>query len=155
SRDTGRKFAGETLKYEAKLSKMVLSFAVADLTFTATESPDNAGLMIRAEATSKGTLASLFHYTFLQQINSNVDLNQFRAAKTEKHDVQKERVRDSEAVFDYSQKRVTYVETDPKDTMRAPRRIASDISNPSYDLVSAIYYLRLQDLSVGKKFEVE
>ena len=155
TQDAGRRFVGETLKYEGKLNWMKLSFAVADLTFTASEAPDNSGLAIRAEATSKGTLTSLFHYSFVQQINSNVDLNEFRSAKTEKHDVQKDRVRDSEAVFDYAQKRVTYVETDPKDTMRAPRRIASDISNPSYDIVSAIYYMRLLDLALGKSFTVE
>ena len=151
----GRRFVGETLTYDGKLNWMALSFSIADLTFSGSESPDGSGLLIRAEATSRGTLTSLFHFSFLQQINSNVDLAGFRAAKTEKHDVQKERVRDSQAVFDYTQKRVTYVETDPKDTMRAPRRIASDISDPSYDLVSAIYYLRLQDLAVGKTFNVE
>jgi len=153
--EAGRRFAGETLKYEGKLNWMAMSFAIADLNFSASESPDSSGLMIKAEATSKGTLTSLLHFSFLQQINSNVDLAGFRAAKTEKHDVQKERVRDSQALFDYAQKRVTYVETDPKDTMRAPRRIASDISDPSYDLVSAIYYIRLQDLAVGKTFAVE
>jgi len=154
-REAGRRFAGETLTYEGKLKMMAVSFAVADLTFTGSESPDSSGLVIRAEATSKGTLASMFHFSFLQQINSNIDLADFRAAKTEKHDVQKDRVRDSQAVFDYTQRRVTYVETDPKDTMRAPRRIASDITDPSYDLVSAIYYIRLQDLAVGKTFNVE
>ncbi|MFL6373091.1 MAG: DUF3108 domain-containing protein [Pyrinomonadaceae bacterium] len=154
-REAGRRFVGESLTYEGKLNMMALSFSVADLTFTANESPDNSGLLIRAEATSKGTLTSLFHYSFLQQIDSNVDLAGFRVAKTDKHDVQKERVRDSQAVFDYTQKRVTYVETDPKDAMRAPRRIASDITDPSYDLVSAIYYVRLQDLSVGKTFNIE
>jgi hypothetical protein len=154
-REAGRRFAGETLTYEGKLKVMAMSFAVADLTFDGTESPDNSGLLIKAEATSKGTLASMFHFSFLQQVNSSIDLTGFRAAKTDKHDVQKDRVRDSQAVFDYTQKRVTYVETDPKDTMRAPRRIASDISDPSYDLVSAIYYIRLQDLAVGKTFTVE
>ena len=153
--EAGRRFAGEKLTYEGKLNWMALSFAVADLSFTGSESPDSAGLLIKAEATSKGTLTSLFHYSFLQQIDSNVDLAGFRAAKTQKHDVQKDRVRDSQAIFDYPQKRVTYIETDPNDTMRAPRRIASDISDPSYDLVSAIYYIRLQDLAVGKNFSVE
>jgi hypothetical protein len=151
----GRRFAGEKLVYDGKVSKFAMSFSVAELTFTASEVADSGDLLIKAEAVSKGTLTSLFKFSFLQQINSNVDLDDFRAARTEKHDVQKERIRDSEAVFDYAQKRVTFVETDPKDTMRPPRRIASDISDPSHDLVSAIYFMRLQDLSVGKKFDVE
>lgn len=154
-REAGRRFAGEALKYEGKLNWMALSFAVADLNFSASESPDGSGLFIKAEATSKGALTSLFHFSFLQQINSNVDLVDFRSVKTEKHDVQKERVRDSQALFDYTQKRVTYIETDPQDAMRSPRRIASDISDPSHDLVSAVYYIRMQDLAVGKTFTVE
>jgi hypothetical protein len=153
--DAGRKFAGERLVYDGKISRMKFTFSVAELTFTATDDPQNDGLLIKAEAVSKGTLLSLFRFSFLQQINSNVDLAGFKATRTDKHDVQKERVRDSEAVFDYQQRRVTFVETDPTDKMRAPRRIASGISDPSYDLVSAIYYLRLQDLAVGKRFELE
>jgi len=151
----GKRFAGEELTYEGKISKMKISFSVAQLTFTAKQIAGSDDLLIKAEAVSKGTLTSLFHFSFLQQINSNVDLADFRASRTQKHDVQKERVRDSEAVFDYAQKRVTFVETDPKDNMRPPRRIASDISDPSHDLVSSIYFMRLQDLSVGKRFEVE
>ena len=149
-----RRFAGEKLVYDGKISKMKLSFSIAELTFTASETPSN-DLMVRAEAVSKGTLLSLFRFSFLQQINSNIDVDGFRSVRTDKHDVQKERVRDSEAVFDYDQKRVTFVETDPKDRMRAPRRIASGINDPSYDLVSAIYYIRQADLAVGKRFQVE
>jgi len=150
-----RRFGGETLKYDGKLNWMKISFSVADLTFTTTESLDGRTMQIRAEAVSKGTLTSLVHYSFVQEINSNVDLGEFRAARTEKHDVQKDRVRDSEAVFDYSQRRVTFVETDPKDKMRAPRRIASNISDPTHDIVSGIYFLRLVDMSVGKTFVIE
>jgi len=150
-----RRFVGETLTYDGKLNWMKLSFSVADLTFTTTESADGTAMQIRAEAVSKGTLTNLVHYSFLQQINSDVDLNGFRAAKTAKHDVQKERVRDSEAIFDYSQNRVTFVETDPKDQMRAPRRIASDITSPTHDIVSGIYFLRSLDLGLGKTFVIE
>jgi hypothetical protein len=153
--DAGRKFAGERLVYDGKISKMKFTFSVAEITFTAADDPQNDGLLIKAEAVSKGTLLSLFRYSFLQQINSNIDLAGFKATRTDKHDVQKERVRDSEAVFDYAQRRVTFVETDPKDKMRAPRRIASGISDPSYDLVSVIYYIRLQELAIGKRFDLE
>jgi len=152
---SSRQFGGETLRYEGKLNWMKISFSVADLTFTTSESPDGRSLQIKAEAVSKGTLTSLVHYSFVQQIDSSVDLNDFRAARTQKHDVQKERVRDSDAVFDYTQRRVTFVETDPKDKMRAPRRIASDITSPTHDIVSSIYYLRMLDMAVGKTFGVQ
>ncbi|CAN5550025.1 hypothetical protein BH10ACI2_BH10ACI2_09220 [soil metagenome] len=150
----GRMFAGETLKYDGKLNKIINGISVAELTFTATSAPDSNDLLVKSEATSKGTLLKLFRFSFLQQYESTVDLSTFKILKTTKHDVQKDRVRDSEAIFDYKQKRVIYVETDPKDRNRPPRRIASEIGDHLTDMVSAIYSLRLQPLSVGKRFDI-
>ncbi|MBK8465276.1 MAG: DUF3108 domain-containing protein [Chloracidobacterium sp.] len=147
-----RMFDGETLKYEGKGSKYKLSMAVADLTFSAVATPNSNELVIKSEAVSKGSLLKLFRYSFLQQYQSTVDLDTFRILKTTKHDVQKERVRDSEAKFDYAAKRVSFVETDPKDAMRPPRRIASEIGDQLYDMISAIYGVRMLPLAVGKKF---
>jgi len=147
-------FDGETLKFEGKGSKYKLSMTVADLTFTVAASPNSNDLVIRSEAVSKGSLLKLFRYSFLQQYGSTVDIDSFRILKTTKHDVQKERVRDSEAIFDYKQKRVSFTETDPKDAMRPPRRIASEIGDQLYDMISAIYGVRMLPLAVGKKFEL-
>lgn len=149
----GQMFAGETLVYDGKLKKFLRGLSIAELTFTATANPDSNELVVRSQAVSKGTLLKLFRYSFLQQYESTVDLGKFRTLKTTKHDVQKERVRDSEAIFDYEQKRVTFVETDPKDPMRPPRRIASEIGDEMYDMISAIYAVRLLPLVVGKRFE--
>lgn len=150
---SARMFDGETLKYDGKGSKYKLSMTVADLTFSASASPNSNSLVIKSEAISKGSLLKLFRYSFLQQYQSTVDLDTFRILKTTKHDVQKERVRDSEATFDYKTKRVSYIETDPKDPMRPPRRIASEIGDQLYDMISAIYAVRMLPLAVGKKFE--
>jgi hypothetical protein len=49
---------------------------------------------------------------------------------------------------------VTYVETDPRDPVRAPRKIASEITDNTHDLISAVYSLRLLPLAVGKSFDV-
>lgn len=150
----GRIFAGEQLKLEGKFSK-VLSFSIADLTFNTSLAANGNDLIIRGEAVSKGTLTRLFRFSFLQQYESTVDLNGFRILKTTKHDVQRERVRDSEALFDYGQHRVTFVETDPKDSTRPPRRIASEIGDTMNDMVSAIYVLRLMPLKVGDRFTLK
>jgi Protein of unknown function (DUF3108) len=146
-------FAGETLKYEGKVNKILRGISVAELTFNAIIPPDSDELLIRGEAMSKGTLLRLFRYSFLQQYDSTVDTKTFRITKTAKHDVQKERVRDSEAIFDYKDKRVTYIETDPKDPMRPPRRIASEIGDQVYDMITAIYALRTLPLVVGQRHE--
>ena len=146
--------SGETLTYEGKISRFALTLSVADIVFTADQVPDSPNYRIRAKATSKGTLLKLFRFSFLQDYESLVDFGARRVIKTTKHDVQKERIRDSIADFDYTQNRVTYIETDPNDANRPPRRIASKIEAPMYDLVTGIYTIRAMDLSVGKSFDI-
>ena len=145
-------FSGETLKYEGKINKILRGIPVADLTFSAAPVGANE-LTVRSEAKSKGTLLKLIGYSFLQQYESTLDIEKFRILKTTKHDVQKQRVRDSEALFNYKDKMVSFVETDPKDRMRPPRRIASEIGEQMYDMISAVYAVRLMPLTVGKKYE--
>ena len=144
---------GEELVYEGKLSKIIRGISVAELTFTIGEDAEKNNFLISAEARSKGTLLKLFRFSFLQKIDSTVDREQFFAEKTVKVDVQKERVRNSEALFDYDENRVTYVETDPKDPMRPPRTIASELAGETHALIS-VYQLRLMPLKVGDKFDI-
>ena len=145
---------GEQLSYEGKLSKIIQGIAVADLHFTLQRMPNSEDFLIKAEAKSKGSLLKLFRFSFLQELQSSIDADEFRAIRTVKHDVQKERVRNSEATFDYGERRVTYVETDPNEPMKPPRRIASEIDDVSHDLISGLYSLRLIPLVVGKTFRI-
>ncbi|MFZ1701653.1 MAG: DUF3108 domain-containing protein [Pyrinomonadaceae bacterium] len=153
--DAVKMFAGEKLVFEGKISRLKLSVTVAELTFEAAHNASDNELVIKTVAESKGTLLKLFRFSFLQNYESTIDPANNRILKTIKHDVQKERVRDSEALFDYTERRVTWFETDPKDENRPPRRIASEIAGPMHDMVSAIYAVRLQkDLAIGKRFEL-
>jgi len=145
---------GEVLTYEGKVSKIIQGIAVADMTFTFTNAPDSDDYLIKTEARSKGSLLKIFRYSFLQQYESTVEKRNFRILKTVKHDEQKERIRDSEAVFDYENKQVTFSEINPKDLMRPPRKIASEIKTEVHDMVSGIYALRMMPLAVGKVFEI-
>ena len=145
---------GETITYEGKVSKIIQGIAVADLTFTVDRAAD-ADYLIKAEARSKGSLLKLFRFSFLQRLETTVDDSGFRVTRTVKHDVQKDRVRDSEALFNYGDKRVTYTEVDPKDPMRPPRKIASEIEGTTHDLVSGVYTLRMLPLAVGKTFHLQ
>lgn len=144
---------GETLVYEASVRKF-LSGDVADLTFTVGGSATPGTIEINADAKSKGTLLKLARYSFLYKFTSNIDTAAWRIISTERTTTEKERQRTGEAKFDYQEKRVTYVETDPANPMRPPRKIASGIDDDTQDVVSAIYSLRLVPLSIGKRFEV-
>ena len=145
---------GETITYEGKVSRVIQGIAVADLTFTV-DRVEGQDFLIKAEAKSKGTLLRLFRFSFLQRFESTIDDNNFRVVRTVKHDVQKDRVRDSEAEFNYGDKRVTWTETDPKEPMKPPRKIASEIDGSTHDLISGVYSLRILPLAVGKTFNLK
>lgn len=131
---------GEVFEYEGKLSKIIQGISVADLKFEVRRVPETDNFLIKTEAVSKGTLMRLFRFSFLQQYESIVDARLMRILKTTKHDVQKDRVRDGIAEFDYAEGRVRYVETDPKDPNRPPRRIASTVDVETvHDVVSGVY----------------
>ena len=146
---------GESLTYEGKFSKAILrGIGVADLSFTVSDMTKSGDYLVKAEARSKGTLLKIFNFKFYQRIESTIDDRQQNVLKTFKRDEQGDRVRESEAEFDYEGKKVTYVETDPKDPARPPRRVASPIEIETHDLISAIYALRRLPLAVGKTFEM-
>lgn len=147
--------SGETLEYEGNYSKLVLrGIDVAELNFKVEQIPNDNIFVVKTEAVSKGGILKLFNFKFYQNIESFVDGKTFEILRTIKRDEQGDRVRNSEAVFDYKEDKVTYVETDPNDLMRPPRTVASTIENKTQDLVSAIYMLRHLPLAVGKTFEL-
>lgn len=143
---------GEVLTYEARFSRIIPLGSVAELVFTVGKASEGKNYLVKADASSKGTLIKLFRFSFVQNIESTIDSEKFTVLKTIKRDQQNDKIRNSEATFNYAEKKVTYVETDPKDAARPPRRIASDIENETYDLVSGVYALRNLPLAVGKNF---
>lgn len=146
---------GENLTYEANWSKSLLrGIGVADLNFKIVKAPDVGGnkLLLQGEAVSKGTLMKIARFSFLQKIDSTVDAGNFRILHTIRRDEQKDRIRDGEALFDYTSRRVVYREIDPNNPEKAPRTITSPLETVTHDLLSAIYYLRRQPLAVGKDF---
>ncbi|MDQ3711452.1 MAG: DUF3108 domain-containing protein [Acidobacteriota bacterium] len=146
--------AGESLTYEAKFSKIIKGIAVADLSFAVERATNNRDYLITSNAVTKGNLLKLFNQRFVQKYESTVDGENFSIKRTVKRDEQGDRVRESEALFDYAEKKVIYVETDPNDTARAPRQIASPIQNDTQDMITAIYTLRRLPLAVGKTFDL-
>lgn len=145
---------GETLVYEGKFSKIIQGIPIADLTFTITNVPSDNDYLIKTLAISKGSLLKLFRFSFLQKYESTVENEGFRILKTVKLDEQKDRVRESTAIFDYHDRQVTFTEINPKEPTNPPRKIASEIKNETHDIVSGIYALRMLPLAVGKVFEL-
>lgn len=144
--------AGESLVYVGKYKKLGFAFTIAELNFSVQERDNTGEYYILSEARSKGTLTKLFNFNFYQKIESYVDAKTLQIERSVKRDEQKERVRDSEATFDYAAKRVTWVETNPKEPTKPPKRVASTITAETQDLVTGVFVLRGKDLAVGKKY---
>lgn len=149
---------GETLNYEVKYSRLLLrGIEVADLSFTINAAPNAPNkIKIKGEVVSKGGLLKLVSYNFLQKFDSLVQTDDFRILQTVRYDQQEDRVRNSEANFDYTAQKVTYREVDPKNPMRPPRMISSPLDGgAAHDLISAFYFIRRQPLAVGKDLTVK
>jgi Protein of unknown function (DUF3108) len=157
---------GEELVYQAELSKGLLrGVDVAEFRLkineprntpqdSSADDPANA-FLLTADVVSKGFFVRLFGLRFRQQIESTVDRSGFTALRTKKLDEQNKRVRSSEAVFDHEVRNVTWTERDPNNPSQAPRVVSAEFTEPVQDVLSAVYFLRTQQLEVGKLFEIQ
>ena len=163
---------GEELVYKAELSRSLLrKMDVATFKFTANKTPadrkTNAADYAAASAdpapyafkftgdvSSEGFFVKLFNIHFHQHVESIVDPESLAVQRTIKFDEQGKRVRSSETIFDRKVCKITWTERDPNDPTRPLRTASSDLSGPVQDVVSGIYYVRTQQLEVGKSFEV-
>jgi Protein of unknown function (DUF3108) len=157
---------GEELVYKAELSKGLLrSLDVAEFRFAVKEDQITTPgaqkddplpvLIFIGEVSSNGFFVRLFNLKFHQRIDSTVDRTAFTVLKTQKVDEQNKRSRASEAIFDHDAHRVTWTERDTSNSSQAPRTLSAEFTEPIQDVVSAIYFLRAQQLEAGKTLEIE
>ncbi len=159
----------EELVYVAEFSRALLKRVdVADFRFTASRQPslqklsapgfgrDKGGdsylIKFTGDVSSKGFFAKLFNLRFREQIESIVDSASFTVTKTKRVDEQGKRARISETV--YGDGKVLWIERDPNDPSRPPREAVATFAGQVQDVLSAIYYLRTQQLEVGRSFEL-
>lgn len=150
----------EELIYEGEFSKSLLrGLNIAELRLIAVRAASSNSDAARpfnftVEAVSKGFFPKLFGLNFRERVESTVEAESFSVLKTEKLDEQGNRKRTSTSVFDQSAGKVVWTELDPNDSQRPPRVVTADFKGAVHDLASIFYYLRLQPLRTGDKFEV-
>jgi len=155
---------GEELHFEAEFSRALLhKLDVADLKFRAARTPLVAtnseskpyALTFSADVSSKGFFARLFNIKFREQVESTVEPVTFTVQKTTILDESGKRVRSTETTFDASKGRMTWTSRDPNNPSAEPRHAITEFSGRQLqDVLSAIYFIRTQSLTVGKTFEV-
>lgn len=154
---------GEELIYQAEFNRGLLrGVDVAEFRFKAhTERVSSRGgpgddpyiFRLVADVTSKGLFPRIAGFRFREHVESKVDPWPFTVLRTSKLEEQGKRVRASEAVFDHEARKVTWTERDLNQT-QPPRISAVDFSEPIQDILTVIYFLRTQNLEVGKSFDV-
>lgn len=158
----------EQLVYEGEFSKFLLrGIEIAELRFSASrpqgiapagegDSSDHnkAPYQLVSDVESKGWFQKLFGIHFRYHVESTVAPGAFSVVRTNKVDEQGKRVRLSEAVFDYGEKKVEWTERDPNNTGQPPRVVSAALEGPTHDIISAIYFLRTQTLAPGRTFEL-
>jgi hypothetical protein len=161
---TAAPFAGgEELVYQAEFNKGLLrGIDVAEFRFKAeTQRVATRGLSeddpiifrLVGDVTSKGLFPRIAGFRLHQHVESAVDPGPFTVLRTSKLDEQGKRVRASEAVFDHEARKVTWTERDPNQS-QPPRINEVEFSEPIQDILTLIYFLRMQKLEVGKSFDV-
>jgi Protein of unknown function (DUF3108) len=157
----------EELVYEGEFSKAILrGIEIAEFHFTAAHTPANPtatntttepsapNLIFKGDATAKGWFRKLFHIDFHFQMESLVEPQTFNILRTTTRDEQGQRIRLSEAVFDRSQNLITWTERNPNDPASQPRVVQRPLNDATYDVLSAIYYLRTRQLAPGQTLEL-
>ncbi len=167
----------EELVYEGEFTKLVLrGVKIAELRFTAgrarapvpgTPAPQIASTQAVAGATpalpflftgevnSEGFFSRLFGIHFNFRIASTVEPNSFVVLRTDRHDQQGNRLRVSEAIFDRTANNIIWTERDPNAASPQPTQTATlPLGDTSHDILSALYFLRTQELTPGRSFEL-
>lgn len=155
----------EELLFEAELSRGLLrKLDVAELRLKSLrtnagkkdEAANSAGetLVLSCDVSSKGFFPKLFGLRFRETLESTIEPTSFTVQKSKRVDEQGKRKRSSEAVFDHARGKVSWTELDPNDPNRPPRVVNGEFSGLVHDILSAIYFLRIQPLQLGKNFEL-
>lgn len=148
--------AGEELIYQAEFNRGLLrGIDVAEFHFKALPEQIGRGLddatvlRLSGDVASKGFFLRLAGFHFRQHIESVADAEPFTTLRTVRSEEQGKRSRLLEAVFDHKARRATWIERKPNQ-----QTTTVDFSEPIQDVLTAIYYLRTQNLEPGHSFVV-
>ncbi|HYX28262.1 MAG TPA: DUF3108 domain-containing protein [Pyrinomonadaceae bacterium] len=147
---------GEELVYEAEFTRALLrGVDVGEFHFKSMTEHIGSGaddplvLHLTGDVVSKGLFPRIAGFKFHQHVESTADVEPFTVLHTDKIEETGKRSRVLEAVFDHKSHKVLWKETSPN-----PQSGAFDFTEPIQDVLTVIYYLRTQDLTIGKSLDV-
>ena len=91
---------------------------------------------------------------FRERVESTVEPTSFTIQRTTILDEQGKRVRHTETLYDRSKGEMSWTVRDPNNPQSEPRKAVTEFTGQLQDVLSAIYFLRIQQLRVGKPFDI-
>lgn len=143
---------GETLDYELSFSKLIFSGAIGQLKFTAAKTTDeqkNELIQLNVEADSKGFFPKLFGIKVRDRFTATVSADDFGLAAANRRLEEGKSKREQRIFINRESGRVTYMERDLANTSAQAK--VKEAASPAWvqDILSAIYFVRTQDLKEG------
>ena len=143
--------AGESLQYEVSFEKMIFSGTIGDLRLSVNkaDTPKVDALALKAEIVSKGFFPTLFGIKVNDEFNAIVYKNDFGLFGASRLLQEGKAHTEHKTYVNRPEKRVTYVFRDLVNKSAEPK--VKEIESPVWvqDILSAIYFVRTQDLTEG------
>lgn len=143
---------GETLTYEVSFSKLIFSGTIGEITMTVSnkdEPQEPSFIELKAEAVSKGFFPKLFGMKVNDHIISLVSPADFGLHTSVTRIEEGARRREKKSIINRQVGRVTFIERDLANETAKPK--IKEGASPGWvlDVLSAIYFLRTQELKAG------
>ena len=143
---------GETLTYEVSFSKLIFSGTIGEITMTVSnkeEAQKPSFIELKAEAVSKGFFPKLFGMKVHDQFSSLVSPADFGLHTSVSLIEEGKRRREKKSIINREVGRVTFIERDLANKAAKPK--IEEGASPAWvlDVLSAIYFLRTQELKTG------
>jgi hypothetical protein len=145
---------GEQLLYKAEINRGLLrGIDVGELRFSAKLATDRDERVVNliGEAVSKGLLIRLTGSHFQFHVESVADADPFGVLRTKSSFRDKRGTTNSEATFNHAAGKAVWTESEQN---QPPNATNLDIKGPVHDVLSLIYFVRIQNLKQGQKFDV-
>lgn len=143
--------AGESLFYEISFEKMIFSGTIGDLKLSVSkaDAPKIEGLALKAEIVSKGFFPTLFGIKVKDEFNAIVHKDDFGLFGASRLLQEGKAHTEHKTYVNRRDKRVTYVFRDLANKTAEPK--IKETESPAWvqDILSAIYFVRTQEMKEG------
>jgi hypothetical protein len=142
---------GENLQYDVSFERLIFSGSIGDMKFSVSKSPNNQPELITltVDLVSKGFFPTLFGIKVKDQFSAVVNKDDFGLFSSFKLRQEGKTNTEEKNQINRKEGRVTYTFRDLANKAAEPKIVETECPNWVQDIISAIYFLRTQELKEG------